>query len=676
MDFTLSLINTTSLLNILIAAIGLGMVVFFHELGHFLVAKWCNVYVERFSIGFGPAIWARKYGETEYVLGCLPLGGYVKMYGQDDMDPSQMTDEQVAANPRAYSSKTVLQRMAIISAGVIMNIITGTMCFILVFMWGIDKVDRVAGSVQVGKPAWRHGMRAGDTLTSINGSPIEDFDDVTRHTALSPRGPIRVTGFHDDGKTFDLSLEPETFEIRRIIGVGPAYSLNVMDKSEGVDFGPAIPGSSADSAKFHYGDQIVAVDGVKVEDSRQLFAVLNDHAAKAVQVEVLRKEVDEKGAPKLDDKGDVIRETATVELPSQPFLGSGIKMGIGKIVALQEGSVAAQAGLQVGDRIAKVNGQDVERDLDPFRLTEIFSANAGKEVIVTVTRDAVPGAPETLDLVLTPEDRDPWSEPPTMTNSPLSIPSIGVGYHLVPTVFEVREGSPAAAAGIKQRDTVTKLELTKMPGVSKDVLNLFETSFEIGELNWAHAFWTMQENGRSGPVKLTIKPASAEAAKTVELTPAPIEGWFVPTTRGLLLNVQHVERKAKDFPEAVSMGVRYTINSAQDIYLTLRGLFTRSISPQGLSGPIGIAKLAYRFAGLGLAHFLLFIGLISINLAVINFLPIPVLDGGHMVFLLWEGIFRRKPSEAVVIRATYFGLAFLLSLFAFVIFQDLFISKI
>ncbi len=74
--------------------IGIGLVIFFHELGHFAVAKWCDVYVERFSIGFGPILWSRKYGETEYALSAIPFGGYVKMLGQDDLDPSQFTSEE------------------------------------------------------------------------------------------------------------------------------------------------------------------------------------------------------------------------------------------------------------------------------------------------------------------------------------------------------------------------------------------------------------------------------------------------------------------------------------------------------------------------------------------------------------------------------------------------------
>ena len=109
--FDLSKFGATAL-SWLWVAIGLGLVIFFHELGHFAVAKWCGVFVERFSIGFGPILWSFKKGDTEYALSAIPFGGYVKMLGQDDMDPSQLTTEEIAADPKSYSAKPVWQRMA------------------------------------------------------------------------------------------------------------------------------------------------------------------------------------------------------------------------------------------------------------------------------------------------------------------------------------------------------------------------------------------------------------------------------------------------------------------------------------------------------------------------------------------------------------------------------------
>src|SRR6204780_4836028 len=113
-------------------AVGLGFVIFIHELGHFLLAKWNGVKVEKFSIGFGATIFGFRRGETEYVLAAIPLGGFVKMLGEGPED-----QENKSTDPRAYPNKSVGARMAIISAGVIMNVLMGLACFVLAYGIGI-----------------------------------------------------------------------------------------------------------------------------------------------------------------------------------------------------------------------------------------------------------------------------------------------------------------------------------------------------------------------------------------------------------------------------------------------------------------------------------------------------------------------------------------------------------
>ena len=124
-------------MNILKVALGLGFVIFLHELGHFLLAKWNGVKVEKFSIGFGPTLLGFRRGETEYVLAAIPLGGFVKMLGEGPEDEASKSTD-----PRAYPNKSVGARMAIISAGVIMNLFLGLACFVYAYGMGWTRSRR------------------------------------------------------------------------------------------------------------------------------------------------------------------------------------------------------------------------------------------------------------------------------------------------------------------------------------------------------------------------------------------------------------------------------------------------------------------------------------------------------------------------------------------------------
>ena len=119
------------------------------------------------------------------------------------------------------------------------------------------------------------------------------------------------------------------------------------------------------------------------------------------------------------------------------------------------------------------------------------------------------------------------------------------------------------------------------------------------------------------------------------------------------------------------MGGRSMRSSMTEVYLTIRRLVSGDISTENMSGPIGIAKVAYATANEGLSALSWFLGFLSINLAVLNFLPIPVLDGGHMVFLMWEGVTRRRPSERVLTAATVAGMLFVLGLMGYVVYLDI-----
>src|SRR5262249_22605414 len=170
--------DSEGLVAILKAALGLSFVIFLHELGHFLVAKWCDVHVTAFSIGFGPVIpgcWF-KWGETTYKLALFPLGGYVQMVGQVDGDESSDGNED---DPRSFRNKSVGARMAIISAGVVMNVILAIVCFVYVFQGpGKERDAAIVSMVDAGAPAYKEGVKNGDLFVQIGNKKDPYFDDL------------------------------------------------------------------------------------------------------------------------------------------------------------------------------------------------------------------------------------------------------------------------------------------------------------------------------------------------------------------------------------------------------------------------------------------------------------------------------------------------------------------
>ncbi len=663
----MSVVETS--LYILSVAVGLGLVIFFHELGHFLVAKWCDVHVERFSIGFGPILWSRKRGETEYALSAIPFGGYVKMLGQDDIDPSQLTSEEIATDPRSYSAKTVPQRMAIISAGVIMNVLTAVIFFSVAFGLGVESPPSTLGALQIGYPAWEAGLQQGDKITEINGREVNSFQDIMRGVALSS-GPVEVKGVHKDGAKFDLKLVPNTSGPRRIIGVSPAMGLTTFPAR--AEIPPALPGTIAAQVQpaFQPGDEIVKVDGNRIHEFAEFQAILSRKRSEPITLAVRRRENGESS-------------TEQITLPPSRFRTLGLRMDIGRISSIVNDSPAKQNGIEVGDKILRINSQEVGTMIDPLQLPDTLAALQGQEITITVLREVKGGDGKSLDIRLVPTDKPGWVERPLDKDHLLSAPSIGVAYPVIPTVLHVDSGSPAEEAGIEKGERVLKASLAIPEGEPVDVygkkpINVpFDGKEEVAgrPANWAYVFWMMQK-APTRNVVLTVSRAGEPREVTLTPRPDTHDNWFVPDERGLQLMAMQTKQQADGIVDAVGLGLAHTENSISNIYLTLRNLGGGELSYKELHGPLGIAHVAYMVAQQGLPELLLFLGFLSVNLAVLNFLPIPVLDGGHMVFLIWEGVTRKRPSERVLVAATYCGMAFVLCLMMLVLYLDIFEHKI
>lgn len=188
-----------------------------HEFGHFIVAKSCDVKINEFSMGMGPAIFKKQKGETLYSLRVLPIGGYCAMEGEDEASEDE----------RAFVNKKAGQKAAILVAGSAMNVVTAIIIMIgLAFYTGVATTQ--IGDVQAGSPAEKAGIKAGDVLISVDGQKVKEWNDLSEIVAETKNEPFEVTVLRNDAeKTFKTSTE-QAEDGRKIIGVTTAVSHNVF----------------------------------------------------------------------------------------------------------------------------------------------------------------------------------------------------------------------------------------------------------------------------------------------------------------------------------------------------------------------------------------------------------------------------------------------------------------
>ncbi len=190
----------------------LGVLIFVHELGHFLLAKKLGVGVLKFSLGFGPTLFGRKIGETEYVISAFPLGGYVKMIGE-------ATDEEVSPEDmaRSFSSKSAGKKMAIVAAGPLFNIAFAAVLFTMAFMVGVPTMTSEVGDVKEGFPAFEAGIKTGDNIASINGIRVSRWDEVSEAIQTSKKEAITLE-VNRAGATIRVDIKPKVTKVKTIFG--------------------------------------------------------------------------------------------------------------------------------------------------------------------------------------------------------------------------------------------------------------------------------------------------------------------------------------------------------------------------------------------------------------------------------------------------------------------------
>jgi regulator of sigma E protease len=221
---------------VLAAVVVLGFLIVVHEFGHFIVAKRSGVGVLKFSVGFGPRLFGRTVNGTEYVLSAIPLGGYVKMVGEDP-------DSTEAVDPRiSFSHQSVWKRVAIVTAGPIFNLLFAFVAFTLVLaIYGQRVPSDIAkvGGVMSAMPAAQAGLQVGDVVTAVDGKPIASWDELSNAIRASEGRPVTMT-VQRSGDTLNIEITPQAKEDKTIYGevIGQAYVIGIERGFEETRVGP------------------------------------------------------------------------------------------------------------------------------------------------------------------------------------------------------------------------------------------------------------------------------------------------------------------------------------------------------------------------------------------------------------------------------------------------------
>ncbi len=516
-----------------------------HELGHFLFAKLFKVRADAFSVGFGPVILKKKWGETEFRLSAIPLGGYVKLLGED---PSVELSEE--DRKRSLHAQKPWKRFFIFFGGPLFNFIWAAIVFMAMMAIGEPQISTVVGRVLHDSPAAKAGIIAGDKISAIDGTKVEKLEDL--YTLLTDKPSTDV----------ELSIERagKTVPVRFATGSEDGFSVYGEKKSVGT------------------------IEGI---------------------------------------------------IPS----GRSTRIGISS-----PDSIAAKAGIKAGDEVVSIAGTPVKTFEELETAYSSLKLAAGAPLLLKIKSE---GAEQEVSLA------GKWSG------------DLGVDFGIHSTELFIEQaipGTPAEKAGIKKMDQLIAVNGSPIRSFFELRRKIQKSGEEKGKVNV-----TVVREGKTMtfeiiPQETTERDPLLKKLKQFTIGVMPMASMLEP--------VMVIERTLNPF-QLLYRGTARMIDLSQKNLVSIFKMIMGQVSVKSLGGPILIGKLAGDSISRGLLDFLKMMAILSIGLGVLNILPIPVLDGGHIVLLGIEAVRGRSLSLKQIEVVQSVGLAVILFIMIIVMKNDI-----
>ncbi len=573
----------------LLAVPVLGISILIHEIGHFWAARWMKVKIEEFGIGFPPRMFRiGVLNGVEYTFNWIPLGGFVRMAGEDDPGVSG-----------GLASREPWRRVIVLTAGAVMNLLLAIVLFVgMARMPHQQLASRLVGVywVEPGSPGEAAGLLPGDLIVAINDHPVDSFQDIQLETELH-RGEeitlvVQQPGSSPRSLVLSPRLEKETPEGQGAIGIRLSYyeAPILVQRIYPWEDSPAW------GSDLQPGDLLVALDGRPVRNSLEYMTYLSGRLDREVALSVWR--------------------------------------GAVGVYAVLPGSPADRAGIRPGDRIVALAGRPV-RSFDDL-LVGVFQREGEKkaEVPLLLERPSGEQAEVLLDLS--------GAEALGLALS---------GYEAPVEIRAVPPGSPEGAAGLRPGDVVLAVEGRPVADTLHYLAELAARDGRTVRLTVQRQGETL-EVALAADLNYGTIPAGRGTlflpywTHSLTLTLANPSGKYAALPMGV--DYAHLITTTYSLGEALVYGLRNTLDAALLVPRTIGAILRRPAMVSQLSGPVGIVYLGAQVAQTGGLYSLLHLmALIGVNLCLVNLFPLPALDGGRLAFTLLEWIRggKRLPPE-------------------------------